>query len=167
MVNRMIFNQTGFFGRGAIAEIPAAAKSRGFTKAMIVTDPILADPANGTAKKVTDVLDAAGIGYEIFTNVKPNPPCRVHSGRRRKVQGVRCGLPDRAGWRFPAGYVQGHWHCGGKPGVFRRFVTRGHRGYQESGGSDLWRSHNRWHRVRNHDQLCHHRYGEQAKVCSR
>ena len=74
MVNRMIFNQTGFFGRGAIAEIPAAAKSRGFTKAMIVTDPILADPANGTAKKVTDVLDAAGIGYEIFTNVKPNPP---------------------------------------------------------------------------------------------
>lgn len=74
MVNRMIFNQTGFFGRGASPRNSRGCESRGFTKAMIVTDPILADPANGTAKKVTDVLDAAGIGYEIFTNVKPNPP---------------------------------------------------------------------------------------------
>lgn len=41
MVYRMIFNQTAYFGRGAIKEIPAVAKSHGFTKAFIVTDPIL------------------------------------------------------------------------------------------------------------------------------
>jgi lactaldehyde reductase len=74
MVYRMIFNQNAYFGRGAIQEIPGAAKARGFKKAFIVTDPVLADPKVGTAKKVTDVLDAAGLDYEVFTNVKPNPP---------------------------------------------------------------------------------------------
>jgi lactaldehyde reductase len=74
MVYRMIFNQNAYFGRGAIKEIPGAATARGFKKAFIVTDPVLADPKVGTAKKVTDVLDAAGLDYEVFTNVKPNPP---------------------------------------------------------------------------------------------
>ena len=41
MVYRMIFNQTAYFGRGAIKEIPAVAKSHGFTMAFFVTDPIL------------------------------------------------------------------------------------------------------------------------------
>ena len=41
MVYRMIFNQTAYFGRGAIKEIPAVAKQHGFTKAFIVTDPVL------------------------------------------------------------------------------------------------------------------------------
>lgn len=72
MVYRMIFNQTAYFGRGAINEIPKEAKSRGFHKAFIVTDPVLV--SNGTVKKVTDVLDEAGIPYEIFDDVQPNPP---------------------------------------------------------------------------------------------
>ncbi|EFA23532.1 lactaldehyde reductase [Bifidobacterium gallicum] len=72
MVYRMIFNQTAYFGRGAINEIPAAAKSRGFKKAFIVTDRVLVD--NGTVKKVTDVLDAAGMPYVVFDDVQPNPP---------------------------------------------------------------------------------------------
>lgn len=72
MVYRMIFNQTAFFGRGAIKEIPNAAASRGYTKAFIVTDPVLLE--TGTVKKVTDILDEAGLPYEIFDNVQPNPP---------------------------------------------------------------------------------------------
>ena len=59
MVYRMIFNQTAYFGRGAIKEIPGVAKSHGFTKAFIVTDPVLLE--TGTVKKVTDVLDEAGM----------------------------------------------------------------------------------------------------------
>ncbi len=74
MVYRMIFTQNAYFGRGSINEIPAVAAARGFTKAFIVTDPVLADPAVGTAAKVTAILDEAGIAYEIFTNVQPNPP---------------------------------------------------------------------------------------------
>ena len=72
MVYRMIFNQTAYFGRGAIKEIPVEAKARGFKKAFIVTDPVLVE--NGTANKVTDVLDEAEIPYEIFDDVQPNPP---------------------------------------------------------------------------------------------
>ena len=72
MVYRMIFNQTAYFGRGAIKEIPGVARSHGFTKAFIVTDPVLLE--TGTVKKVTDVLDEAGMPYEVFDNVKPNPP---------------------------------------------------------------------------------------------
>ena len=72
MVYRMIFNQTAYFGRGAIKEIPAVAKQHGFTKAFIFTDPVLLE--TGTAEKVTKVLDEAGLPYEVFSNVKPNPP---------------------------------------------------------------------------------------------
>ena len=72
LTKRMIFNQTAYFGRGAIKEIPAVAKQHGFTKAFIVTDPVLLE--TGTAEKVTKVLDEAGLPYEVFSNVKPNPP---------------------------------------------------------------------------------------------
>lgn len=72
MVYRMILNQASFFGRGAIEQIPAEAKARGFKKAFIVTDPVLLE--TGTVAKVTAVLDKAELPYEIFDNVKPNPP---------------------------------------------------------------------------------------------
>ena len=47
MTYRMIFNQTGYFGRGAISSIPEEIAGRGLTRAFVVTDPVLAD--NGTA----------------------------------------------------------------------------------------------------------------------
>ena len=77
MVYRMIFNQTAYFGRGAIKEIPGVAKSHGFTKAFIVTDPVLLE--TGTVKKVTDVLDEAA-----------EPAGRMHSGWRCQVRRIRC-----------------------------------------------------------------------------
>ena len=58
MVYRMILNQTSYFGRGAIDGIPAELTSRGFTKALVVTDTVFV--AHGVAGKVTDRLDAAG-----------------------------------------------------------------------------------------------------------
>lgn len=72
MANRMIFNQTGYFGRGAIANIPHEIRKRGFSKAFIVTDAALV--TNGTVDRVTTLLDDAGIGWEIFSDVVPNPP---------------------------------------------------------------------------------------------
>ena len=63
----MIFNQTGYFGRGAIAHIAPEIARRSLTKAFIVTDPVLAD--NGTAARITDLLDEAGIGWEVFSDV--------------------------------------------------------------------------------------------------
>lgn len=67
MTHRMIFNQTGYFGRGAIAHIAPEIARRSLTKAFIVTDPVLAD--NGTAARITDLLDEAGIDWEVFSDV--------------------------------------------------------------------------------------------------
>ena len=79
MTHRMIFNQTGYFGRGAIAHIAPEIARRGLTKAFIITDPVLAD--NGTAARITDLLDEAGIDWEIFSDVVPNPPIeKVQAG---------------------------------------------------------------------------------------
>lgn len=72
MSYRMILNQTAHFGRGTIKLLPDELKKRGFTKALLVTDPALLE--SGTAKKVTDILDAARFPYEVFSEVKPNPP---------------------------------------------------------------------------------------------
>ena len=105
MVYRMIFNQTAYFGRGAIKEIPGVAKSHGFTKAFIVTDPVLLE--TGTVKKVTDVLDEAGMPYEVRQR-QAEPAGRMHSGRCRQVRRIRCRLPDRLGRRLSARHLQGH-----------------------------------------------------------
>ena len=51
--------------------LPEAVKQIGKQKALVVTDPGLIK--FGVAKMVTDVLDEAGIRYEIFSDVKPNP----------------------------------------------------------------------------------------------
>lgn len=71
MANRMILNETSYFGAGAISEIVTEANARGFKKALIVTDKDLVK--FNVVKKVTDLLDNASLAYEIFDEVKANP----------------------------------------------------------------------------------------------
>ena len=71
MANRFILNETSYHGSGAIAAIADEAKGRGFKKALVCSDPDLIK--FGVTKKVTDVLDNAGLAYEIFSDIKPNP----------------------------------------------------------------------------------------------
>lgn len=71
MINRFILNETSYFGPGARKELPGVVSHLGGKKALIVTDKGLLD--FGVAGKVTEVLDKAGLPYEIFSEVKPNP----------------------------------------------------------------------------------------------
>ncbi len=71
MANRIILNNTSYHGKGAINEIPAIAKTKGFTKALIVTDPDLIK--FNVAQKVTALLDECGLPYDVFSEVKANP----------------------------------------------------------------------------------------------
>lgn len=71
MVNRFILNEVSYFGPGARKELPEVANRLGLKKALVVTDKGLVK--FGVAKMVTDVLDEAGIPYEIYSEVKPNP----------------------------------------------------------------------------------------------
>ncbi len=71
MANRFILNEVSYFGPGARKELPGVVARLGFKKALVVTDKGLMK--FGVAKMVLDVMDEAGIKYEIFDDVKPNP----------------------------------------------------------------------------------------------
>lgn len=71
MANRIILNETSYFGPGAISALPDEVARRNFVKAFVVTDQDLVK--FGVAAKVTQVLDAANIPYEIYDQVKQNP----------------------------------------------------------------------------------------------
>lgn len=71
MVNRFILNEVSYFGPGARKELPGIIERLGFNKALVVTDKGLMQ--FGVAKMVLDVMDEAGIAYDIFDDVKPNP----------------------------------------------------------------------------------------------
>ena len=71
MARRIMLNGTSYFGQGAIQEIVNEIKSRHFKKALVTSTPDLFEFK--VATKVTDLLDAAGIDYEIYDGIKPNP----------------------------------------------------------------------------------------------
>mgnify|MGYP003282883244 FL=1 len=67
----MILNETSYFGAGSRKVIAEEVAKRGYKKALVVTDNDLVK--FGVAAQVTDVLKAAGIPFEMFDEVKPNP----------------------------------------------------------------------------------------------
>ena len=71
MAVRFTLNETSYFGKGAREELAPEIKNRGFKKAFVVTDKSLAEC--GVINKVTDVLERAGIPFEVYSEVKPNP----------------------------------------------------------------------------------------------
>lgn len=77
MVNRFVLNAISYHGKGAISEIPGIIQAKGFKKAFIATDPDLVK--FGVSKKVTDLLDAAGLDYEVYSDINTKP-----NNRKRK-----------------------------------------------------------------------------------
>lgn len=71
MINRFILNETSYFGPGSRSVLPEVMQRLGLKKALVCSDKGLIKV--GTTKMVTDVLDAAGIPYEIYSEIKPNP----------------------------------------------------------------------------------------------
>lgn len=72
MAQRMIWNQTAYFGAGSIEVIPGELARRGFTKAFVVSDGVLVE--SGVTGRVTALLDGAGLPYDVYSDVLPNPP---------------------------------------------------------------------------------------------
>ena len=71
MSNRMILNETSYFGKGAIESIVPEFQQRGFSKAAVITDKGLIE--HGIATKVTELLDKAAIDYALYDGIVPNP----------------------------------------------------------------------------------------------
>lgn len=90
MVQRIMLNETSYHGSGAIAEIPNEIAARGFKKAFVASDPDLVK--FGIAAKVTDLLDAAQVPYEVYSDIKPNPTIEnvQHGVEAFKASGADC-----------------------------------------------------------------------------
>ena len=71
MANRIVLNEVSYHGKGAILSVTEEAKSRGFHKAFVCSDPDLIK--FNVTKKVTDLLDKEGLPYEIYSDIKANP----------------------------------------------------------------------------------------------
>lgn len=75
MTQRMILNETAYFGAGAIRNLPDEVQRRGLSKALIVTDKALVGA--GAVKRVTDLLDAHQLHWALYDEVVPNPTIAV------------------------------------------------------------------------------------------
>ena len=71
MVNRVVLNETSYFGRGSRAKLGEELRDRGYSKVLLVTDFNLMD--SNVTKMVIDILEQAGISYFVYMHVKPNP----------------------------------------------------------------------------------------------
>jgi len=71
MINRFVLNEVSYFGPGAREVLPQEINRLGLHKAFVSTDKDLLK--FGVADKVLKVLEKAGIPYEIFSEIKPNP----------------------------------------------------------------------------------------------
>ncbi|MFQ7753208.1 MAG: lactaldehyde reductase [Acutalibacteraceae bacterium] len=90
MVNRIVLNTISYHGKGAIEKIPEELQARGYKKAFVCTDPDLLK--FGVTQKVTGLLDAAKIPYEIYSEIKPNPTIEnvQHGVESFKRSGADC-----------------------------------------------------------------------------
>ena len=71
MANRIILNETSYFGKGAIQHITEELNKRNYQKIVVVTDKTLID--HGVATKVMDLLDEASVHYYTYDGIVPNP----------------------------------------------------------------------------------------------
>ena len=71
MANRIILNETSYFGWNSRENLVPEIRKRKFKKVLVVTDKTLMKC--GITKKVLDYLDEGQVTYRIFDDVKPNP----------------------------------------------------------------------------------------------
>lgn len=75
MTNRMILNETSYFGPGSRSVLVDEVRRRGFKKALVVTDRVLMK--SGIAAKVTGLMEREGLAFQVFDEVVPNPTMAV------------------------------------------------------------------------------------------
>lgn len=75
MSQRMILNETSYFGAGAIANLANEIKGRKLGKALVVTDKELVKYQ--VVAKVTKLLDSYGLPYSVFDETVANPTIEV------------------------------------------------------------------------------------------
>lgn len=78
------------FGANVLSELPARVTSLGGGKPLVVTDKGMTQL--GYTKQVTDLLDSAGIQYEVFDDTVPNPTDKNVEQGARSYQDNQCTM---------------------------------------------------------------------------
>ena len=79
LANRIILNETSYFGWNAREHLVPEIQKRQFKKILVVTDETLMKC--DVASKVIDALKDGNISFEVFDKVKPNPTIKnCHDG---------------------------------------------------------------------------------------
>ena len=71
MSEKFVLNETSYFGKGARNELANEIRNRGFKKVFLVSDKSLVEA--GVTAKVEEVLENAGVPYDLYDEIKPNP----------------------------------------------------------------------------------------------
>ena len=71
MSEKFVLNETSYFGKGAREELAGEIQKRGFKKVFLVSDKSLVEA--GVTAKVEEVLNKAGVPYDLYDEIKPNP----------------------------------------------------------------------------------------------
>lgn len=100
-------NEVSYFGPGAREVLPQEIKRLGLHKAFVATDKDLIK--FGVADKVLKVLENAGIPYEIFSEIKPNPTVSNVKAGVEALQ-IRSGLYSGYRRRFVYRYFESDWY---------------------------------------------------------
>ena len=68
---KFVLNETSYFGKGAREELVGEIQKRGFKKVFLVSDKSLVEA--GVTAKVEEVIKKAGVDYDLYDEIKPNP----------------------------------------------------------------------------------------------
>ena len=115
MINRFVLNEVSYFGPGAREVLPQEIKRLGLHKAFVATDKDLIK--FGVADKVLKVLENAGIPYEIFSEIKPNPTVS------NVKAGVEAFAKSGADFILAIGCRGGLYRCDRRRFVYRYFES--------------------------------------------
>lgn len=142
MANRFILNELSYFGAGARKELPGVVDRLGFKKALVVTDKGLVK--FGVCKMVTDVMDEAGIPYEIYDEVVPNPTVTNVKNGVKALADAKADFLVAIGGGSSMDTAKGIGIVTNN--VQRRGQPRGRSSYQEEDRT--------YHRIPNHRRYC-------------
>lgn len=162
MVHRMIWNQTAFFGPGAINEIPGELSARGFHKALVVSDQVLVD--SGVTERVTKLLDGAGFPYELFTDVAPNPPIENVKAGVAAFKAAKADVLIAIGGGSPQDTCKAIGIIIENPEFSDVRSLEGVAATKEALGANRRSSHHCWYGIGNDHQLRNHRYRAATEV---
>lgn len=70
MINRIILNETSYFGYGSRSVLKDEIKNRNYQKALVVTQENI---LTNVTSKVLNILDDCNYSYELYMGIKPNP----------------------------------------------------------------------------------------------